>query len=299
MNITYIENLYLRNLRNENTEEGSALYDLFNPENKGWLDKSDAVKEILKNNYSYCDEMQKEMSGDILNSFRTVFERYIKDVLRMVEGGKFKGNFSIDYKKSFEENKGKFKTEKYIKNITLTVTLKNKENEKVQFEKEIEISEKASLYFYLTTTIGNIMSWIRNGNYVCGRGLDIAYYKLDFIYRWIDFVSNGENKAIIEQRKRKFISRNYLQDFVENEKTDSDIDIICGVTPKKVLNPLKAKDWDEFFFENSKAIIMRGYRVLKKENLTKDDLTCIEETFKTLCENYKIEDRDIEILQNK
>ena len=79
----------------------------------------------------------------------------------------------------------------------------------------------------------------------------------------------------------------YLQDFVEED----------GVTPKKELSPtqLSVEDgsWDNFFFETSKAIISRSYRVLNgiKGDFSENQLKEIKESFNALCAEYEVKER--------
>ena len=79
----------------------------------------------------------------------------------------------------------------------------------------------------------------------------------------------------------------YLQDFVEED----------GVTPKKELSPtqlsVEDENWDNFFFETSKAIISRSYRVLNgiKGDFSDNQLKEIKEIFNALCAEYEVKER--------
>ena len=79
----------------------------------------------------------------------------------------------------------------------------------------------------------------------------------------------------------------YLQDFVDED----------GMTPKDVLSTEKLSvedgSWDNFFFETSKAIISRSYRVLNgiKGDFSDNQLKEIKESFNALCVEYEVKER--------
>ena len=79
----------------------------------------------------------------------------------------------------------------------------------------------------------------------------------------------------------------YLQDFAEKD----------GMTPKDVIGSEKLSvedgSWDNFFFETSKAIISRSYRVLNgiKGDFSDNQLKEIKEIFNALCAEYEVKER--------
>lgn len=297
MKIDIAENLYQK--KGFIWGEGqSVLYDLLNVVNKGILDKNyNAMKSFASYYPQYKDfeiisgsdgyNLEKDgltISGDVLNSFKNVFKKYIND---SSSGINF-GGTAEEWGSIFIENQNLLSQNKCVKQI--------------HFKNDINISEKANLYFHLTTTVGNISPWILGGNYPCGSGLDIVKNKIPWFYgviddkrtnvkyyapikKWKEFIIK-KNKNISDW-KQAFICMHYLQDFVEED----------GVTPKKELSPtqLSVKDgsWDNFFFETSKAIISRSYRVLNgiKGDFSENQLKEIKEIFNALCAEYEVKER--------
>jgi len=131
--------------------------------------------------------------------------------------------------------------------------------------------------------------------------LDIVSCKLQYIYedkiennrtesakkKWKEFIINKNDNKNFSDWKQAFIDMHYLQDFVEKD----------GMTPKDVLSPkeLLVEDgsWDNFFFETSKAIISRSYRVLNgmKGDFSENQLKEIKEIFNALCAEYEVKER--------
>jgi hypothetical protein len=233
------------------------------------------------------------MSGDVLNSFRTVFERYIDCVC----GKEIFAHKSYEKKDEIYNDLFKRNNERLSRN--------KKEREIWLDEKDrITISEKANLFFHLMTTIGNVMPWILNGNYPSLGAMDTVNNKLEWFYgviddkrtnvkyyapikKWKEFIIKKNDNKNFSDWKQAFIDMYYLQDFVEED----------GVTPKKELSPtqLSVEDgsWDNFFFEISKAIISRSYRVLNgiKGDFSDNQLKEIKEIFNVLCAEYEIKER--------
>lgn len=292
-------NLFLMKEDNKNTVQGSALYDLLNVNNAGWIDSNEIVKRVYEEKYDYYKEAEDIMSGDVLNSFRTVFERYIDCVC----GKEIFAHKS--YEKKDEIYNGLFKRN----NERLS---RNKKEREIWLDEKdrITISEKANLFFHLMTTIGNVMPWIKNANFSPSwrkrynpLNLDIVSCKLQYIYedikedkiennrtesakkKWKELILNY-NKTYLDW-KQAFICMHYLQDFVEKDR----------VTPKKELSPTQPSvedgSWDKFFFETSKAIISRSYRVLNgiKGDFSDNQLKEIKEIFNALCAEYEVKER--------
>lgn len=300
MKIDITENLYQK--KDFIWGEGqSAFYDLLNVVNKGILDKNyNAMKsfalyypqykdfEIISGSDGYNLENDGlNISGDVLNSFKNVFKRYIKD---SSSGINF-GGTAEEWGSIFIENQDLLSQNKCVKQI--------------HFKKaKINISEKANLYFHLTTTVGNISPWILGGNYPCGSGLDIVKNKFPWFYgviddkrtnvkyyapikKWKEFIIKKNDNKNFSNWKQAFIDMHYLQDFVDED----------GMTPKYVLSTEKLSvedgSWDNFFFETSKAIISRSYRVLNgiKGDFSENQLKEIKESFNALCAEYEVKER--------
>ena len=296
LEINETTNLFLMKEDNKNTVQGSALYDLLNVNNADWLDNNDIVKKVYEEKYDYYKEAEDIMSGDVLNSSNGIFVRYINDFF-----GKsiFTGS-KEEFINIFEKNK---------KNL-----IENKKERKILINEKdsIIISEKANLFFNLIPTIGNVMPWIKYANFSPSwrkeynpLNLDIVSCKLQYIYedikedkiennrtesakkKWKEFIIKKNDNKNISDWKQVFIDMYYLQDFVEED----------GVTPKKELSPtqLSVEDggWDKFFFETSKAILSRGYRVLNgiKGDFSKNQLKEIKEIFNALCAEYEVDER--------
>jgi hypothetical protein len=293
LEINETTNLFLMKEDNKNTVQGSALYDLLNVKNAHWLDSNEIVKRVYEEKYDYYKEAKDIMSGDVLNSFRTVFERYIDCVC----GKEIFAHKSYEKKDEIYNDLFKRNNERLSRN--------KKEREIWLDEKDrITISEKANLFFHLMTTIGNVMPWILNGNYPSLGAMDTVNNKLEWFYgviddkrtnvkyyapikKWKEFIIKKNDNKNFSDWKQAFIDMYYLQDFVEED----------GVTPKKELSPtqLSVEDgsWDNFFFEISKAIISRSYRVLNgiKGDFSDNQLKEIKEIFNVLCAEYEIKER--------
>ena len=292
LEINETTNLFLMKEDNKNTVQGSALYDLLNVNNADWLDNNDIVKKVYEEKYDYYREAEDIMSGDVLNSSNGIFVRYINDFL----GKSILTGSKEEFINIFEKNK---------KNL-----IKNKKERKILINEKdsIIISEKANLFFNLIPTIGNVMPWIKYANFSPSwrkrynpLNLDIVSCKLQYIYedkiennrtesakkKWKEFIINKNDNKNISDWKQVFIDMYYLQDFVEED----------GVTPKKGLSPtqLSVEDgsWDNFFFETSKAIISRSYRVLNgiKGDFSENQLKEIKESFNALCAEYEVKER--------
>ena len=296
LEINETTNLFLMKEDNKNTMQGSALYDLLNVNNADWLDNNDIVKKVYEEKYDYYREAEDIMSGDVLNSSNGIFVRYINDFL----GKSILTGSKEEFINIFEKNK---------KNL-----IKNKKERKILINEKdsIIISEKANLFFNLIPTIGNVMPWIKYANFSPSwrkeynpLNLDIVSCKLQYIYedikedkiennrtesakkKWKEFIINKNDNKNISDWKQVFIDMYYLQDFVEED----------GVTPKKGLSPtqLSVEDgsWDNFFFETSKAIISRSYRVLNgiKGDFSENQLKEIKESFNALCAEYEVKER--------
>lgn len=188
--------------------------------------------------------------------------------------------------------------------------IENKKERKILINEKdsIIISEKANLFFNLIPTIGNVMPWIKYANFsprwrkrYNPLNLDIVSCKLQYIYedkiennrtesakkKWKEFIIKKNDNKNISDWKQVFIDMYYLQDFVEKD----------GMTPKDVLSPKKLLvedgSWDNFFFETSKAIISRSYRVLNgiKGDFSENQLKEIKEIFNALCAEYEVKER--------
>jgi len=154
------------------------------------------------------------------------------------------------------------------------------------------------------TTIGNVMPWILNGNYPSLGAMDTVNNKLEWFYKviddkrtnvkyyapikkWKEFIIKKNDNKNFSDWKQAFIDMHYLQDFVGED----------GVTPKKELSPtqLSVEDgsWDNFFFETSKTIISRSYRILNgiKGDFSNNQLKEIKESFNALCAEYEVKER--------
>lgn len=286
-------NLFLMKEDNKNTVQGSALYDLLNVNNADWLDNKDIVKKVYEEKYDYYKEAEDIMSGDVLNSFRTVFEKYIDCVCgKEIFAHKFYEKKDEIYNDLFKKNNARLGRNKKEREIWLD-------------EKDrITISEKANLFFHLMTTIGNVMPWILNGNYPSLGAMDTVNNKLEWFYKviddnrtnvkyyapinkWKEFIIKKNDNKNFSDWKQAFIDMHYLQDFVGED----------GMTPKDVLSTEKLSvedgNWDNFFFETSKAIISRSYRVLNgiKGDFSENQLKEIKEIFNALCAEYEVKER--------
>jgi hypothetical protein len=293
MKIDITENLYQK--KGFIWGEGqSAFYDLLNIVNKGILDKNyNTMKsftlyypqyknfEIISGSNGYnlkkCD---LSISGDVLNSFKNVFKRYINDSSSVINFSGTKKDWSV----IFAENQDLISQNKCVKQI--------------HFKKaKINISEKASLYFHLTTTIGNVMPCMYIANISLGKdAFDIVYNKLEKYIEnkdgkfdhWIKHICGDEKTG---NWLNIFVNDYYMWDFVEIDKKSKTI------IPKKTLNPenirLIDNGWDNFFFETSKAIISRSYRVLNgiKGDFSDNQLKEIKESFNALCAEYEVKER--------
>ena len=293
LEINETTNLFLMKEDNKNTVQGSALYDLLNVNNADWLDNNDIVKKVYEEKYDYYREAEDIMSGDVLNSFRTVFERYIDCVC----GKEIFAHKSYEKKDEIYNDLFKRNNERLSRN--------KKEREIRLDEKDrITISEKANLFFHLMTTIGNVMPWILNGNYPSLGAMDTVNNKLEWFYgviddnrtniqyyapinKWKEFIIKKNDNKNFSDWKQVFIDMHYLQDFVDED----------GMTPKDVLSTEKLSvedgSWDNFFFETSKAIISRSYRVLNgiKGDFSDNQLKEIKESFNALCVEYEVKER--------
>ena len=293
LEINETTNLFLMKEDNKNTVQGSALYDLLNVKNAHWLDSNEIVKRVYEEKYDYYKEAKDIMSGDVLNSFRTVFERYIDCVC----GKEIFAHKSYEKKDEIYNDLFKRNNERLSRN--------KKEREIWLDEKDkITISEKANLFFRLMTTIGNVMPWILNGNYPSLGAMDTVNNKLEWFYgiiddnrtniqyyapiiKWEEFIIKKNDNKNFSDWKKVFIDMHYLQDFVDED----------GMTPKDVLSTEKLSvedgSWDNFFFETSKAIISRSYRVLNgiKGDFSDNQLKEIKESFNALCVEYEVKER--------
>ena len=293
LEINETTNLFLMKEDNKNTVQGSALYDLLNVKNAHWLDSNEIVKRVYEEKYDYYKEAKDIMSGDVLNSFRTVFERYIDCVC----GKEIFAHKSYEKKDEIYNDLFKRNNERLSRN--------KKEREIWLDEKDrITISEKANLFFHLMTTIGNVMPWILNGNYPSLGAMDTVNNKLEWFYgiiddnrtniqyyapiiKWKEFIIKKNDNKNFSDWKKVFIDMHYLQDFVDED----------GMTPKDVLSTEKLSvedgSWDNFFFETSKAIISRSYRVLNgiKGDFSDNQLKEIKESFNALCAEYEVKER--------
>lgn len=293
LEINETTNLFLMKEDNKNTVQGSALYDLLNVKNAHWLDSNEIVKRVYEEKYDYYKEAKDIMSGDVLNSFRTVFERYIDCVC----GKEIFAHKSYEKKDEIYNDLFKRNNERLSRN--------KKEREIWLDEKDrITISEKANLFFLLMTTIGNVMPWILNGNYPSLGAMDTVNNKLEWFYgiiddnrtniqyyapiiKWKEFIIKKNDNKNFSDWKKVFIDMHYLQDFVDED----------GMTPKDVLSTEKLSvedgSWDNFFFETSKAIISRSYRVLNgiKGDFSDNQLKEIKESFNALCVEYEVKER--------
>lgn len=293
LEINETTNLFLMKEDNKNTVQGSALYDLLNVKNAHWLDSNEIVKRVYEEKYDYYKEAKDIMSGDVLNSFRTVFERYIDCVC----GKEIFAHKPYEKKDEIYNDLFKRNNERLSRN--------KKEREIWLDEKDrITISEKANLFFHLMTTIGNVMPWILNGNYPSLGAMDTVNNKLEWFYgiiddnrtniqyyapiiKWKEFIIKKNDNKNFSDWKKVFIDMHYLQDFVDED----------GMTPKDVLSTEKLSvedgSWDNFFFETSKAIISRSYRVLNgiKGDFSDNQLKEIKESFNALCVEYEVKER--------
>lgn len=293
LEINETTNLFLMKEDNKNTVQGSALYDLLNVKNAHWLDSNEIVKRVYEEKYDYYKEAKDIMSGDVLNSFRTVFERYIDCVC----GKEIFAHKSYEKKDEIYNDLFKRNNERLSRN--------KKEREIWLDEKDrITISEKANLFFHLMTTIGNVMPWILNGNFPSLGAMDTVNNKLEWFYgviddnrtniqyyapinKWKEFIIKKNDNKNFSDWKQVFIDMHYLQDFVDED----------GMTPKDVLSTEKLSvedgSWDNFFFETSKAIISRSYRVLNgiKGDFSDNQLKEIKESFNALCVEYEVKER--------
>ena len=293
LEINETTNLFLMKEDNKNTVQGSALYDLLNVNNADWLDNNDIVKKVYEEKYDYYREAEDIMSGDVINSLRTVFERYIDCVC----GKEIFAHKSYEKKDEIYNDLFKRNNERLSRN--------KKEREIWLDEKDrITISEKANLFFHLMTTIGNVMPWILNGNYPSLGAMDTVNNKLEWFYgviddnrtniqyyapinKWKEFIIKKNDNKNFSDWKQVFIDMHYLQDFVDED----------GMTPKDVLSTEKLSvedgSWDNFFFETSKAIISRSYRVLNgiKGDFSDNQLKEIKESFNALCVEYEVKER--------
>ena len=293
LEINETTNLFLMKEDNKNTVQGSALYDLLNVKNAHWLDSNEIVKRVYEEKYDYYKEAKDIMSGDVLNSFRTVFERYIDCVC----GKEIFAHKSYEKKDEIYNDLFKRNNERLSRN--------KKEREIWLDEKDrITISEKANLFFHLMTTIGNVMPWILNGNYPSLGAMDTVNNKLEWFYgviddnrtniqyyapinKWKEFIIKKNDNKNFSDWKQVFIDMHYLQDFVDED----------GMTPKDVLSTEKLSvedgSWDNFFFATSKAIISRSYRVLNgiKGDFSDNQLKEIKESFNALCVEYEVKER--------
>ena len=183
---------------------------------------------------------------------------------------------------------------------------------------KIQISNLAKMYFYLTTTVGNVMPWLNGFN--PNGGLDIVQYKFSKylgLYEWIQLVGNEpigdesedekEQHEAHEQNERKewirnFVNNHYLQDFVfENNGSFETIKFLDVDTLENLRNKLKEeKDkktikeiWNLYFYRASKAIMKRSYRILENEKI-KDGILSdgqnrkFEKLFFKFCDKYQV-----------
>jgi len=118
-------------------------------------------------------------------------------------------------------------------------------------------SELSKMFFHLVTTVGNVMPWPKNFNPVTGNKLDIFQEKFPMylrLYEWMRMV--GKLDEDWEYWIKGFVDNHYLQDFVNDKKTEAlifyDEDIEVSIR------------WNLYFYRASKAIMKRSYRILKE-----------------------------------
>lgn len=243
----------------------NVFYSLFH---EGHLGDKYIAKEIYKKYYAKYEKMDKSMrAGDTINSFAGLFSRYFGDSIQnSVRFCFHEETFNKD------ENKKEFCRKKYedIEIVVRYKTFIEYENRNI-FDRKIKIPKIANMYFHLITTIGNIMPWI-NGFNPKG-GLDVFQYKAPKFFALCKWMG---------QRDDDFVDNHYLQDFVNDDKTealkfyDEDIEV-------------SEIRWNLYFYRASKAIMKRSYRILTKKNPNENkELT---DEFIKFCKTFNKEDK--------
>ena len=278
----------------------NAFYYLFS--NKD-LDTKDIAKEIYKKYYEKYKEMDESMmAGDTINSFAGLFSRYFGDYI-----GKTVNGCKSDETSKNDKNEQEFH-KKIYEDIKITVFYaKGRKKTYEECNDIIETSKIANMYFHLITTIGNVMPWLKGFNPVTGGGLDIFQYKAPKFFALCKWMG---------QRYDDFVDNHYLQDFVNDDKTEAlrflNLDEI-----KKIKNEIKEKKediekagekekeelhkkieelekvWNLYFYRASKAIMKRSYRILKNEEIKDGKLSEKRENefnkkFQEFCKECKV-----------
>ena len=317
------ENIYARIFAEKEKE---ALYYLLNENYKGNLDGClYVVREYYKKFYMYNDTEWKlegskkelgkcqlnnesiecRISGEVLNSFSTIFKAYIGCERNC--GKNFWPKMHIAFCENnnipIPEIKDNSKLEKTYEELNKGYD----EKEKNKYKESLQnVSNLAKMFFHLVTTVGNIMPWPKGFNPVTGGGIDIFQYKFSDKYykinywnlhdkdkqkensKWVEIVidkGNIDKKQYkeIELWKKSLVNVHYLQDFVNENETEALIFYDKTITDSNIR-------WNLYFYRASKAIMKRSYRILTKEDPNKDGKSKFDIEFSKFCKKYEVEE---------
>ena len=148
---------------------------------------------------------------------------------------------------------------------------------------EKNFSENSKMFFHLATTVGNVMPWPNGFNPNVGLIFDIFQEKFPkylSLYEWMRMV--GKLNEGWEHWIKGFVDNHYLQDFVNDNKTEALIFYDKTITDSNIR-------WNLYFYRASKAIMKRSYRILTKKNPNKNkELT---DEFIKFCKTFNEEDK--------
>lgn len=281
------ESLYKKILVDD--KDRDALYYLLNPKNAGILDKSKYTMEKYKeqynlgndfkiykekediepkNNSDKCNLVNQELNiiiaGEVLNSFATIFKKYLQ------ETNSISGQFYINYGETFKGLNGD------LSNIKIIF----KDNEPTP--EYLDINNLTKLYFHSTTTIGNVMPWVKYLNPSLGNLLDIMQNKVKIYNSFI-----GWFKIMGNFHESKLLDDFLIQDFAN--KSNKEALVFFDETIKKC--DIK---WNLYFYRASKAIMKRSYRILTRKDPNAE--TEFTNAFTNFCLKYGIKNEIEELI---
>ena len=310
----------------DNKKGYDALYDLLDENNKGRLDKCFYTVQSYKYQYKKYGEFEVNkyedgsyrtytgefllinknkknyLSGEVLNSTNGIIKSYIDDINNVNSSKKINKQYWAKLLKAYcklneskiKENDASSKCEESIKDYIAL------------FEK---FSCLAKMFFHLVTTVGNVMPWPKDYNYVPkNKELDIVQTKYQY---YIGLYGRVDNTGIDKERWIKaFVEGHYLQDFVTEDMTKAleflNLDKVHKLKDNALQNWVEniinknnstkddiEKEWNLYFYRCSKAIMKRSYRILENEKI-KDGILSVgqnrefEKLFFKFCDKYHV-----------
>lgn len=317
----------------DNKKGYDALYDLLDGNNKGRLDKCFYAVQSYKYQYKKYEEFEVNkhedgsyrtytgefllinknkknyLSGEVLNSTNGIIKSYIDDINNVRSSKEIEKTYWATLLKAYcKLNESKIK-----ENDASSICEKNIKDYIAWFKK---FSYLAKMFFHLVTTVGNVMPWPKDYNYVPkNKELDIVQTKYQY---YIGLYGRVDNTGIDKERWIKaFVEGHYLQDFVTEDMTKAleflNLDKVHKLKDNALQNWVEniinennsinddiEKEWNLYFYRCSKAIMKRSYRILRNEEIKKGKLSVdqaneFDKAFIKFCKECGVEEELIEL----